>query len=132
MGAVRSVCAVATQGIISASAVDHQLQITAVYRWCNLERLIPKDRLQGIELKLNDHDQRLVAVEEVVSQLRKQNMAETSIKDVTPIKQDNIAKRQRFRRVIISSPSSSSNDSAYIREVLEDIFYLEFKDYAEN
>ena len=36
-----------------------------------------------IELKLNDHDQRLVAVEEVISQLRKQKMADQASNEGT-------------------------------------------------
>ncbi|KAJ7331620.1 hypothetical protein OS493_019208 [Desmophyllum pertusum] len=81
-----------------------------------------------IELKLNDHDQRLVAVEEVIYQLGKQKMADQASNEVlarTTQVTNNNAKLERFRRVI-SSPSSS-NDSAYIREILEDIFTSSLK-----
>ncbi|KAL9970481.1 hypothetical protein ACROYT_G022861 [Oculina patagonica] len=88
-----------------------------------------------IELKFNDHDQRLVAVEEVISQL-KHGMPEKSTKEISPRHSRNSGnsgkmsasretKPHRIARSISSSPLF--NNTANMREVLEHVVISSFK-----
>jgi len=79
------------------------------------------------ELKFGDYDQRLMAVEEVIPKLKETNGAMTKASNEAPTSQDtgNDVKHQRFKR-IISGPIPS-NDSHYIKQVLEDIITASLK-----
>ncbi|KAL9970485.1 hypothetical protein ACROYT_G022868 [Oculina patagonica] len=87
-----------------------------------------------IELKFNDYDQRLVAVEEVISQL-KHGMVQTSNKENSPLhsekKETNSeTKLHRITRSISSNPLF--NNSANMKEVLEDVVTSSFKKICQN
>ncbi|KAL9970494.1 hypothetical protein ACROYT_G022879 [Oculina patagonica] len=87
-----------------------------------------------MELKFNDHDQRLVAVEEAISQL-KHGMAETSNKETVVLDSEKKEKRseatlQRIVRSVIKNPPS--NNSANLKEVLEEVVTTSFKNICQS
>ncbi|KAL9970446.1 hypothetical protein ACROYT_G022822 [Oculina patagonica] len=87
-----------------------------------------------IELKFNDHDQRLVAVEEAIAQM-KHRMAQTSNKENSPIHSEKKEaksgrKLDRITRSISSNPPF--NYSANMKEVLEDVVTSSFKKLCQR
>jgi len=76
------------------------------------------------ELKFGDYNQRLMAVEEVIPKLKEDNdeMGKASNNEAPT---NSESKLLRFKRVI--SSSTSSNDSGFIKEALEDIVITSLK-----
>ncbi|KAL9970483.1 hypothetical protein ACROYT_G022865 [Oculina patagonica] len=87
-----------------------------------------------IELKFNDHDQRLEAVEEVIAKL-KHGVVQTSNKGISPLhsekkRTNSETKLHRITRSI--SSNLQLNNSANMKEVLEDVVTSSFKKMCQN
>jgi len=79
------------------------------------------------ELKFGEYNQRLMAVEEVIPKLKENNGAVTKASNEAPTSQDadDDTKHQRFKRVVPGP--ISTNDSYYIKQVLEDMLTTSLK-----
>ncbi|XP_078374637.1 uncharacterized protein LOC144658156 [Oculina patagonica] len=87
-----------------------------------------------IELKFNDHDQRLVAVEEIISQM-KHGMAQTSNKENSPLhseKKETISETKLHRITRSISGNPTFNNSANMKKVLENVVTSSFKKICQN
>jgi len=86
-----------------------------------------------IEVKFNDHEQRLVAVEEVISYI-KQEMADTSIKGEPPVlhtkenKGNDQVRLHRFTRSVANN--TPFNKSANLKNVVEEVLTSSFQKFC--
>jgi len=88
-----------------------------------------------IEVKFSDHEQRLVAVEEVISRI-KQGMVDTSLKEKPMVlhTEEDLAKDRgklhRFTRSVANS--TPFNKSANLKQALEEVVTSSFKKICHN
>jgi len=87
-----------------------------------------------IELKFNDHDQRLMAVEGVISQM-KHGMASTWNKEISPLysEKKETSSETKLHRITRSIANNLTfNNSVNMKEVLEDVVTSSFKKICQK